>query len=100
LAQHTKPGKYTKMATKYSKWQRNRQTGHNIYQQLSLQDTPKFTQIGIFGFENLSSGNPGLHQTSFDKSICFGAFRAGPIRRIGPALVRSSHFDILSRSFF
>jgi hypothetical protein len=26
---------------------------------LPLQDAPKFTQIGIFGFENIPSGNPG-----------------------------------------
>jgi hypothetical protein len=29
-----------------------------VYQHLPLQDLPKFTQIGIFGFENMPSGNP------------------------------------------
>jgi hypothetical protein len=35
-----------------------RPNGHKIYQYLSLQDAPKFTQIGIFGFQNIPSGNP------------------------------------------
>jgi hypothetical protein len=30
-----------------------------IYQHLPLQDPPKFTQTGIVGFENITSGNPG-----------------------------------------
>jgi hypothetical protein len=34
---------------KYSKGQWNRPNGHKIYQHLSLQDTPQFTQIGNFG---------------------------------------------------
>jgi hypothetical protein len=29
----------------------NRQNGHKIYQDLQLQDPPKFTQIGIFGLK-------------------------------------------------
>jgi hypothetical protein len=32
-----------------------RPTGHKIYQLISLEDPPKFTQIG---FENVPSGNP------------------------------------------
>jgi hypothetical protein len=39
----------------------NRPDGHKIYQHLSLKDTPKFTQIGIFGLKifHLCS-NPGF----------------------------------------
>jgi hypothetical protein len=29
-------------------------------QHISLQETPKLTQIGIFWFENIPSGNPAL----------------------------------------
>jgi hypothetical protein len=49
--QHTKTGKIYKMTIKYTKrpWK---------YQQHPLQDTRKFTQIGIFGFEIIPSGNP------------------------------------------
>jgi hypothetical protein len=28
-----------------------------------MQDHPKFTQIGIFWFENIPSGNPGFQET-------------------------------------
>jgi hypothetical protein len=31
---------------------------HIIYHHLPLQDSPKFTQIGIFGLKNMPSGNP------------------------------------------
>jgi hypothetical protein len=41
----------TKIATKYTKWPQNRPYGHKLYQHLSLQDTPKFTPIGIFGLK-------------------------------------------------
>jgi hypothetical protein len=37
----------------------SRSNDQEIFQHLSLQDTPKFTQIGIFGLKNISSGNPG-----------------------------------------
>jgi hypothetical protein len=33
--------------------QQNRPNAHKIYQHLSLQDTPKFTQMGIFGLKTL-----------------------------------------------
>jgi hypothetical protein len=36
---------------KCTKWQLNRPNDHKIYQHLSLQDTPKFIQIGIFVFK-------------------------------------------------
>jgi hypothetical protein len=48
------------MAIKYTKWLSIDQMGIKIYQNLSLQDTAKFTQIGIFRFENMPSGNPAL----------------------------------------
>jgi hypothetical protein len=47
------------IATKYTKLQSNRPNGSNIYQQLPLQVPLKFTQISIFWFENMPSGNPG-----------------------------------------
>jgi hypothetical protein len=49
------------MAVKYTKWTK-------IYQHLPLQDPKKFTQFGIFWFENIPSGNPdanGLLYFSF-----------------------------------
>jgi hypothetical protein len=39
------------MADKYN-------IGHKIDKHLPLQDPPKFTQIGIFWFENVPSGKP------------------------------------------
>jgi hypothetical protein len=39
------------MATKYTKWPKNRPKGHKIYQNLPLQEPPKFTQIGILGLK-------------------------------------------------
>jgi hypothetical protein len=36
------------MASKYAKWPKYIPDGHKIYQHLSLQDIPKFTQIWIF----------------------------------------------------
>jgi hypothetical protein len=36
------------MTIKYTKWQENRPNGQ-IHPNLSLQDIPKFTQVGIFG---------------------------------------------------
>jgi hypothetical protein len=32
--------------------------GHKIFQHLPSKGPPKFTQIGIFGFENKPSGDP------------------------------------------
>jgi hypothetical protein len=37
------------MAIRYTKWQLHRPNGHKICQHLSLRDTTKFTQNGIFG---------------------------------------------------
>jgi hypothetical protein len=58
LVQLTKAGKICQnghwiyqMVIKYSKWKWNRPNGHKIYQHISLQDTRKFTQIGIFGLK-------------------------------------------------
>jgi hypothetical protein len=45
LAQHTKPGQI------YQNGSKKRPNGHKIYQHLPLQDTPKFTHIGIFGLK-------------------------------------------------
>jgi hypothetical protein len=54
------------MTKKCTKWpqnipqgRKNRPDDHTIYQHLPLQDPPKFTKIGIFGFENIPSGNLG-----------------------------------------
>jgi hypothetical protein len=47
------------MATKYTKWQPNRLNVYKIHiPTFSLQGPPKFTQIGIFWFENMPSGSP------------------------------------------
>jgi hypothetical protein len=56
------------MSIKYTKCALNipigrkipRPNGCKIYQRLQLQDPPKFTQIEIFRFENIPSGNPAL----------------------------------------
>jgi hypothetical protein len=40
--------KMYQIVSKHTKWQQNRPNGYKIYQHLSLQDTPKFTQIGFF----------------------------------------------------
>jgi hypothetical protein len=65
--QYTKNGgKYTKlplnypMAIKYTKRPSYILNGHIIYQSFPLQGHPKFTQIGIFWFDNVPSGNPLL----------------------------------------
>jgi hypothetical protein len=34
--------------------------GLRIYQPFPFEGPPKFIQIGIFGFQNIPSGNPGL----------------------------------------
>jgi hypothetical protein len=58
LAQNTKTRKIYQndhkihqMATKYMKWQKNRQDGYKIYLNLPLQDPPKFYQIWFFGLK-------------------------------------------------
>jgi hypothetical protein len=49
------------MTTKYvHQMPLKRPNGDKIYQHIPLQDLPNFSQIGIFGFENMPSGNPGL----------------------------------------
>jgi hypothetical protein len=48
----------------------NLTTGHKICQEFPLQDPTKFTQIGIFLFENKPSGNPvRLSSVSFKTSF-------------------------------
>jgi hypothetical protein len=37
--------------TKCTKWPQSKPNGHKIYQHLPWQDTPKLTQIGIFGLK-------------------------------------------------
>jgi hypothetical protein len=34
-----------------------------------MQDPTKFTQVGTFGFENMPSGNPGLHSDANDDGL-------------------------------
>jgi hypothetical protein len=55
LVQHTKTGKTYQMTIKYTKWSQNipngRKIDNNMCQYLSLQDSPKFTQIGILGLK-------------------------------------------------
>jgi hypothetical protein len=36
------------IAIKYTIWSKNKHNGHKKYQNLPLQDLPKFTKIGIF----------------------------------------------------
>jgi hypothetical protein len=43
--------KYTKITTKYTKWQSNIPNGHKTYQHLFLQDTPKNCPYWDFWFE-------------------------------------------------
>jgi hypothetical protein len=38
-------------AINYRQWQKNTPNSHKIYQHFSLQGTPKFTQVGIFGLK-------------------------------------------------
>jgi hypothetical protein len=52
--------KYTKITTKYTKWQSNIPNGHKTYQHLFLQDTPKNCPYWDFWFEKKQSGNPAL----------------------------------------
>jgi hypothetical protein len=39
------------MAINYAKWPANLPNSHQMDQHLPLQDTPKFTQLGIFGLK-------------------------------------------------
>jgi hypothetical protein len=43
--------KIYKMATKYINWPQSRPNGRKTYQHLQLPDSPKFTQIWIFGLK-------------------------------------------------
>jgi hypothetical protein len=67
LTQYTKTGQictfsklpqHYQMAKNYTEWPQNIPNGHKLYQHFPFQDPPKYTQIGIFGFENIPSGNP------------------------------------------
>jgi hypothetical protein len=49
--QHTKTGKIIPNNHKHTIWLQNLPNGHKIYQQLQIQDPPKFTQIGVFGLK-------------------------------------------------
>jgi hypothetical protein len=49
------------MAIKYLQLPVNRPNYHKIDQDFSLQDPQKFTQIGLFWFENKPSGNPDIN---------------------------------------
>jgi hypothetical protein len=44
------------MTITYTKWPYNIPNGLKIYQDFQFQDPPKYTQIGILGFENKPSG--------------------------------------------
>jgi hypothetical protein len=51
---------------KYTKLPQNRPNGNKIYQHLPLQNSAaKFTQIAIFWFENIPSGNPASLAVGF-----------------------------------
>jgi hypothetical protein len=45
--------------------------GSKIYQNFPFQDPPKFTQMVIFWFENITSGNPGKERGK--NSACLGS---------------------------
>jgi hypothetical protein len=54
--------KVYQMTIQYAKWQQDRRNVHKIYQQLSLQGTPKFTKIVIFGLKiGVPSGNTDFY---------------------------------------
>jgi hypothetical protein len=40
-----------------------------------MQDAPKFTQSGFFGFENVPSGNPAYHPSLFLANVTFSLIR-------------------------
>jgi hypothetical protein len=46
------------MAINHAKWLLNIPNGHKIYHHFLFQGPPKCTQMGIFWFENVPSGNP------------------------------------------
>jgi hypothetical protein len=54
-----KRGTYTKLPLNVPRSRKILPDGPKICQHLPSQDPPKFTQIGIFSFENKPSGNPG-----------------------------------------
>jgi hypothetical protein len=51
--------KIYQMTINHTKWKQNIPNDHKMYEHLPLQDPPKFSQIGIFGLQNMPSGNPG-----------------------------------------
>jgi hypothetical protein len=54
------------MTVKYSKWPRNIQNGHKIYQHFPFQGYPKFTKSRVSGMKICKpSGNPGEDDESF-----------------------------------
>jgi hypothetical protein len=53
--------KYTKITTKYTKWQSNIPNGHKTYQHLFLQDTPKNCPYWDFWFEKKTIWQPCTH---------------------------------------
>jgi hypothetical protein len=67
FVQHTKMEKIFRIVRQYTKRPQNIPISRKIDQMfikyantyLPLRDPPNFTQIGVFGFENLRSGNPG-----------------------------------------
>jgi hypothetical protein len=65
LVQHTKTGKNIPNDHKSHKIYNN---DHKMNQHLPLQDRQKFTQIGIFGFENIPSGTPEA-TTSYNEHL-------------------------------
>jgi hypothetical protein len=66
LVQHTKKGKETKMTKNIPNGLKYAATKFTIYQKLSLQYTPKFTQIGIFVLKIcIPYGNPGENVSIF-----------------------------------
>jgi hypothetical protein len=59
--------KIHQITIKYTKWPQNIPNGHKIYRHLPLQDTPRFTQIGIFGLKirHLATLAPTLTPDSY-----------------------------------
>jgi hypothetical protein len=55
---YPKRGKIYQLAINYNNWPGKLPNGRKMYQHVPLQETPKFTQIGIFCFENVPSGSP------------------------------------------
>jgi hypothetical protein len=81
LVQNAKTGKYSKIYEMAIKYIRNSSKIDQMYikicQHLPLQDTPKFTQIVIFGSENMQSGKPGSKVGSTRGTLFH--LKAGPV---------------------